>query len=133
VRFPFSVTCSGASSPAAAEVVSSGDERLDRALRALRTEYLADSPRRIAELWSALERVQNGDAEGLAALHLHLHRLAGSGGGYGLPDVSTTARAADAFCRSLLAAAGPTASDLTQLRVLMQGVADAFARAEATE
>jgi hypothetical protein len=114
--------------------VTSSDDELARALRDLRAEYLAASPIRMAELWSSLERVQNGDAETLAVLRVQAHRLAGSGGGYGLPDVSAAARILDTCCRSLMEAeADITPSDLTHLRVLIQGVADAFARAEAME
>jgi hypothetical protein len=114
--------------------VSPAEEDLQRALRELRLEYLAESPRRVAELWSALERVQNGVTGSLAELRLLVHRLAGSGGGYGLPEVTIASRAADTFCRSLLdAGAPPGADDVTQLRVLIQGVADAFARAQSPE
>jgi HPt (histidine-containing phosphotransfer) domain-containing protein len=110
------------------------DENLTRALRALRAEYLADAPARIAELWSALTRVQNGDPEGVGHLHLLVHRLAGSGGGYGLPEVTSSAQDADQACRSLMGAGTPaSASDVLRLRALVQGVADAFARAQAAE
>lgn len=110
------------------------DENLENAMKALRSEYLASAPLRVGELWRALERVQNGESEGLGELRLLVHRLAGSGGGYGFPDVSTAARAADTFCRSLIDAADrPGARDVTELRVLIQDVADAFARAQAPE
>lgn len=112
----------------------SPDENLENAMKALRSEYLADAPLRIGELWGALERVQNGEAAGLTELRILVHRLAGSGGGYGFPDVSAAARAADTFCRSLIDAADrPGARDVTELRVLIQGVADAFAGAQAPE
>ncbi len=110
------------------------DENFNRAMKALRAEYLAAAPQRIGELWSALERVQNGESEGLPELRILVHRLAGSGGGYGFAEVSAAARAADTFCRSLIdAAADPGARDVAALRVLIQGVADAFARAPAPE
>ena len=114
--------------------MESPEDELAAALRELRAEYLADSTQRLGELWSALKRVQNGDADALPSLRVLVHRLAGSGGGYGLPEVSTTARAADDRCRSLIdGGVPPTAADVNQLRVLIQGVADAFARAKATE
>lgn len=110
------------------------DENLERALRALRVEYLADAPRRLAELWSAIERVQDDGLDAVAALRLLVHRLAGSGGGYGLPEVTTTAQAADRYCRALVeAGARPAPSDIVCLRELVQGVADAFARAQSPE
>jgi hypothetical protein len=100
----------------------------------LRAEYLADAPRRVAELWSSLERVQNGDPDGLGELRVLVHRIAGSGGGYGFPEVSRAAQAADDLCRGLLLRqSAVSASDAARLRELVQGVADAFARAHAPE
>ena len=110
------------------------DAKLREALRLLRAEYLAASDERVRELWEMLDRVQNGDAAALPALRVLVHRLAGSGGGYGVPDVSVAARNADVRCRALIdAAVPPDAGDVTQLRVLIQGVADAFERAKTTE
>lgn len=112
-------------------MADANDPALEAALRELRAEYLAAAPARLGELWSALDRVQNGDAEALSALRVLAHRLAGSGGGYGMPDVSTAARAADEHCKALIAAASPAGSaDVSQLRVLIQGIADAFERAK---
>lgn len=114
--------------------MSPAEEDLQRALRALRAEYLAESPKRLGELWSTLERVQNGVAGSLPELRILVHRLAGSGGGYGLPEVTISSRAADTYCRTLIdAGTPPGAGDVTQLRVLLQGVADAFGRAQAPE
>ena len=106
------------------------DPALAAALRALRVEYLAAGPERVAELWRALDRVQNGDADALPDLRVLVHRLAGTGGGYGVPEVTIAARVADECCRALIVAgAPPGAADVTQLRVLITGVADAFERA----
>ena len=114
--------------------MSPAEEELQRALRELRSAYLAESPKRLGELWSTLERVHNGVAGSLPELRILVHRLAGSGGGYGLPEVTIAARAADTFCRSLIDAGAPAgADDVNQLRVLVQGVADAFARAKSPE
>src|SRR6185436_7740706 len=103
-------------------------------MRGLRAEYLAQAPGRVAELWTSLERVQNGDADALGELRVLVHRIAGSGGGYGFPDVSRAARLADDFCRGILLRESPAgASDVARLRELVQGVADAFTQAQATE
>lgn len=107
--------------------MSAPDDALAAALRALRAEYLADAPARLAELWSAWARVQNGDAESLARLQTLAHRLAGTGGAYGLPEVTETARAVDRACRALResgVAAGP--GEVQSLRGLVQAIADAF-------
>ena len=110
------------------------DENLERALRALRIEYLAESPDRVSELWRALARVQNGDRDGLEALHLRAHRLAGSGGGYGVPDVSAAARDADQYVRRLSESSSlPASADIDRLGELVQGIADAFTKARAPE
>ena len=112
----------------------SGDEVLQRALAGLRAEYLADGVRRVAEWWRTFARVQNGDAAALESLQVLAHRLAGSGGGYGFPDITSTARAVDAFCRSLRErGTPPDENEGSRLRDLIQGVADAFARAQAPE
>jgi hypothetical protein len=110
------------------------DDALERALRELRAEYLAEATQRAAELWSALARVQNGDAGGLDALRMRVHRLAGSGGGYGFAEITRTAQDADAFCREVIARGGaPSAADLARLQQLIQGVAGALDRAQAPE
>ena len=110
------------------------DPALEQALRQLRRDYLAAGPARVAELWSALTGVQNGDADALERLRLLAHRLAGSGGGYGFPSISQAGRHADQLSRELLARASPPdPSALTQLTALVQGIADAFAGATAPE
>jgi chemotaxis protein histidine kinase CheA len=117
--------------------VSSADEPdpvLATALRALRREYLDAGRTRVAELWTAVTAVQNGDAEALARLQQLAHRLAGSGGGYGFPDITSTARATEQFCRELISR--PSALDqaaLTQLHALVDAVGGAFASAEVPE
>ena len=110
------------------------DDPLFRALRKLRAEYLAEAPAKIAELWSAFERVQNGDREAAGALRTHVHRLAGSGGAYGLPDVTDSSRKAEQLIDRLLTSPGGTSpADLAQLREHLAGVADAFERARTME
>jgi len=85
-------------------------------------------------LWSSFARVQNGDLPAVDALQVLVHRLAGSGGGYGLPEVTSTAQQADRYCRSLRErGTAVDTTDVQQLRELIQGVADAFARAQAPE
>ncbi len=103
------------------------DDKLAAALRQLRAEYLDNAPRRVAELWTAYARVQNGGVQSLEGLRTLVHRLAGTGGSYGLPVVTDRAVAADQSCRALLEAGTPlTPDDLQRLRLLVQGIADAF-------
>lgn len=103
------------------------DEKLAAALRELRADYLADAPRKMAELWTAYARVQNEGAASLDGLRLLVHRLAGTGSSYGLPAVTERARDADQSCRLLIEAGAPlTPEDSQRLRRLVQGIADAF-------
>jgi len=78
-------------------------------------------------LWAAWARVQNGEPAALADLRTLVHRLAGTGTSYGVPDVTARAREADQACRALLDAdATPSPSDILRLRVFLLGIADAF-------
>ena len=112
----------------------SDDDPLFLALRALRAEYLADAPERVAELWSAFDRMQNGDGEATQILRTLVHRLAGSGGAYGVPDVTLHARSAEqSIDRASTASGGAASAELKSLRTHLTGVADAFDRARSTE
>jgi HPt (histidine-containing phosphotransfer) domain-containing protein len=114
--------------------VTDNDENLERALNALRAEYLSAAPERLAELWSSLARVQNGDATAVANLGILVHRLAGSAGGYGFEGVSRHAREADQLCRVITASGGPPdPAQLARLKQLVQAIADDFASASAPE
>ena len=105
----------------------SEDEALAAALRVLREQYLADAPDRLAELWSTFARVQFGDPAALEKLQSLTHRLAGTGGAYGFPGVTDAARAVELACRALRdAGRTPVPSELAGLRVMIEGVADAF-------
>ena len=88
----------------------------------------------MAELWTAWARVQNDGVASLDGLRLLAHRLAGTGGAYGLPIVTERAREADQASRKLLEAGLPlTPDDLQRLRALVQGIADAFQDATTSE
>lgn len=114
--------------------MTSREDKLNAALDALRAEYIADGPKRIAELWSEFARVQNGDAAALPRLRTLVHKLAGSGGAYGLPDVTARARAVEQMCYALIEPQVPAAADqLAQLRGLIQRVADGFHEASSLE
>ena len=107
------------------------DDPLFVALRALRAEYLADAPRKVAELWNALARVQNGEPDGAGALRTLVHHLAGSGGAYGFPLVTERARSAEQLIDRRAARLGP--DDISELRAHIQALADAFDQARSTE
>jgi HPt (histidine-containing phosphotransfer) domain-containing protein len=75
----------------------------DELFRQLRAEYLAESAERLAALRADIAELRNGTAGAAAAMRGRLHQLAGSGGSYGFPAVSTIAREAE----QLLAGAPP--------------------------
>ena len=103
------------------------DEALERALQALREEYLAAAPERVAELWAAMAHASSGDRAGITEVGSLCHRLAGSAGSYGFEAVSLRAREADQFCRRL---EGQDADPdtLQSLKTMVQAIADAFQR-----
>jgi HPt (histidine-containing phosphotransfer) domain-containing protein len=108
------------------------DDPLFVALRALRGEYLADAPHKIAELWKSLARVRNGEPGADGELRTLVHRLAGSGGAYGFPVVTERARAAEQLL-DRFDARQPADTELAELRAHIQAVADAFDQARSTE
>lgn len=68
-------------------------EPLDPALLELQQEYVREAPARLAELSKDLAAFRNGEPDALDSLRTRFHRLAGSGGSYGLPRVTEIARA----------------------------------------
>ncbi|MGE3525884.1 MAG: diguanylate cyclase, partial [Gemmatimonadales bacterium] len=75
-------------------------DELERALDALRREYLTEAPIRIAELRKDGGAFRAGEGGALGSLITRFHRLAGSGGSYGFPEVSEIAREAERFLKS---------------------------------
>jgi hypothetical protein len=106
---------------------------LARQLRALRREYLADSAQRVDELRGLLARLAKGERVALRELTQAFHRLAGSGGSYGFPLVSTQSRDGERLATRLAAEAGPIAdTDIASLRGCVDAIALAFAEARST-
>lgn len=106
------------------------DDALAEALRRLRLEYLAESGQKVAQLWAIFERVEACEPGALSELRQALHKLAGSGGSYGFPEVSSRSRegelTAERFTASAVALGPP---QLDELRELLRGVSEAFERA----
>ena len=61
----------------------------------LRREYLAEAPARLGELRKDLAAVRSGEPDAVSSLKSRFHRLAGSGGSYGFPAISTASREAE--------------------------------------
>lgn len=103
------------------------DAELMRVLAGLREQYLAEAPERLAALRDAVDRARTGDDAALPELRLLLHRLAGSGGSYGLQAVTDAARAAEQEVHGLLGSPSPLPmNDATRLLDLVERVAIAF-------
>jgi hypothetical protein len=111
-------------------VSTESDDALAEQLRQLRREYLADSALRVEELRRLYARFADGEPAVLPELRQAFHRLAGSGGSYGFPLVSTRSREGERLAVRL-AAADVTAApaDLVSLRACVEAVAHAFAEA----
>ena len=70
-------------------------EDLGEFFQELRREYLAEAPARLGELRKDLAAVRSGEPDAVRSLKARFHRLAGSGGSYGFPAISTASREAE--------------------------------------
>ncbi len=68
---------------------------LDEAYQLLRREYLTALPLRLDELRADIAGIRGGAVDAVSSLRARLHRLAGSGGSYGFPELSAIAREAE--------------------------------------
>lgn len=114
-------------------MAAEADDTFARQLEALRREYLADSAKRVAELRALRVRLASGDIGALADCRQAFHRLAGSGGSYGFPVVSTSSREAEHLVERLATTGTSLApSDITAIDDCIAAVARAFEDASAT-
>ncbi len=67
-------------------------EDMREAFATLQREYLREAPARLAELHKDLAAFRSGEADAVESLRQRFHRLAGSGGSFGLPQVTAVAR-----------------------------------------
>ncbi|MGH7580443.1 MAG: diguanylate cyclase [Gemmatimonadales bacterium] len=74
-------------------------EAHEEAYRELQLEYLDELPKMFADLRTDIQAFRQG-GKVLPALRTGFHRLAGSGGSYGFPDISEISRAAERFVMS---------------------------------
>lgn len=70
-------------------------EPMDDFFPELRREYLSEAPARLGELRKDLAAACAGETDALASLKTRFHRLAGSGGSYGFPAISSASREAE--------------------------------------
>ena len=114
--------------PIASNAVSAkADDPLEQQLRALRREYLADSVERVAELRQVRARLADGERAALAEMRQSFHRLAGSGGSYGFPLVSSNSREGERLVEKLIAGGtAPETADCDALDACIDRIAAAF-------
>jgi len=108
-------------------VTGDPNDALAQQLRLLRREYLTDSAQRVDELRRLWARLAAGERAAASELRQAFHRLAGSGGSYGFPLVSTRSREGEHLAGRLAAEDGAVQpGDLESLRTCVDGVAAAF-------
>ncbi|HYC31925.1 MAG TPA: diguanylate cyclase [Gemmatimonadales bacterium] len=90
----------------------------------LQREYLAELPDRLDEIRRDIAAFAAGDPDAAASLRTRFHRLAGSGGSYGFPELSTVAREAE-----LWIAGAPPAAEASRLEEALERLAAAARRA----
>ena len=106
------------------------DDLLAEQLRKLRREYLADSVTRVEELRQLRVHLAEDPHTALVSLRRAFHRLAGSGGSYGFPAVSSRSRDGERLTQRLEATGIPiTPGDVGALDKCIEDVAAAFAGA----
>ena len=99
-------------------------DALNDALAELRREYLFDAPGRLAELRKDVAAFRAGETDAVASLVGRFHRLAGSGGSYGFPDIGEIARGGDRWLKAEQPA--PTQVNARRLEELVDRLASAF-------
>ncbi|HTS88548.1 MAG TPA: diguanylate cyclase [Gemmatimonadales bacterium] len=83
---------------------------LNDALAELRREYLFDAPGRLAELRKDVAAFRAGESDAALSLVQRFHRLSGSGGSYGFPEISEIARGAERWLKTELPEPGEAAA-----------------------
>lgn len=78
---------------------------LSPALQKLLAEYRQALPAKLDHIMALHQAVASQTTPDLEGYHRAVHQLAGSAGSYGLPDVSTAARALDHYLREVIAGA----------------------------
>lgn len=99
-------------------------DELNAALAELRREYLFDAPGRLAELRKDVAAFRAGESDAVASLVQRFHRLAGSGGSYGFPEISEIARGGERWLKQEPPAPGEVAA--VRLEELVDRLAAAF-------
>ncbi len=100
---------------------------IDEAFLELQREYLSELPERLAEIRADIAAFRAGLGEAAGSLKVHFHRLAGSGGSYGFPEISQIAREQEQWI-----ATGPPSADAGRLDQAVEQLAAAHRRSVAS-
>lgn len=73
---------------------------LNDALAELRREYLFDAPGRLAELRKDVAAFRAAESDAVLSLSRRFHKLSGSGGSYGFPEISEIARGGERWLKT---------------------------------
>lgn len=94
---------------------------LGKEFQKLRTEFRGSLPAKLRRLRSLWERIdcEEPDADALEILRRELHTMAGSGGSFGLPQVSKAAAAAEEALEGLKAGSRPGAKRAAKFVALL--------------
>jgi len=103
----------------------------EESFNALRREYIAEAPGRLAELRKDIAAYRAGEPDATASLKTRFHRLAGSGGSYGFPIISDISRETERWLQDD-PGAEPSPQALERLETAVQRLSGAFNQA-ATE
>src|SRR5438876_462003 len=98
-------------------------EPIDEAFLELQREYLSELPDRLAEIRADIGAFRAGSDEAAGSLKMRFHRLAGSGGSYGFPEISQIAREQEQWI-----ATGPPSPDSGRLGEALEQLAGARRR-----
>ncbi len=99
---------------------------LDEAMLGLQREYLTEFPERLEELRSDIAAFRALRPEAAASLRTRFHRLAGSGGSYGFPEISVVAREMEQWM-----ATKPAPGESPRLDAAVDRLATLFRQAQA--
>jgi diguanylate cyclase (GGDEF)-like protein len=99
---------------------------LDDALIDLQREYLSEFPDRLEELRADISAFRALRPEAAASLKSHFHRLAGTGGSYGFPEISVLAREMEQWM-----ATKPAPGEAPRLDAAVDRLAALFRQAQA--
>src|SRR5439155_1705804 len=98
----------------------------------IRAQYVVQSVERLEDIQRNLDGLAADatDADRLAAVRVHFHKLSGSGGTYGFPSITSLSLSGERRCRVLLdTGAMPSPEDVDEWREILASIRAEFAAA----